>query len=128
MERWGCALDGLPLARVLHRTIVVVARDPADNTEHAHIFREGGVVSMRHRVLNNDYSQFWQTEDNPIVIWYNGVNHYQAIVPPNNVPSWANQRIDELRDVYTTELANRRANPPDNIQNWPALPEHLGND
>ena len=106
-----------------------MAHDPESNSEHAHIIREDGVVAMRQLVLNNDYSRFWLTENDPIVIWFNGVNHYQAIVPPNNVPSWGNKRIEELRDLYTTELANRRANPPDSIyEHWPGLPGHLGND
>ena len=106
-----------------------MAQDPGNNNEYAHIFREEGVVAMRQRVLNNDYSQFWQTEEDPIVIWYNGVGHYQAIVPPNNVPSWGNARVGKLSDLYMAETANRRANPPDFIYaRWPALPGHLGND
>ena len=103
--------------------------DPIDNSQHAHIIREDGVVAMREQVNNSDYSRFWNTEDNPVVIWYNGINHYQTIVPPNHVPSWGNERLDDLRQQYAAEIENRRDNPPVSIyEHWPALPGHLGND
>jgi hypothetical protein len=80
-REYAGSLEAMALANHLQRTIIIIRPRDQDQWEQATCYRPDH-STKEFDIVDQQYVPLWSWEETPLVVQYDGVNHYMAVTIP----------------------------------------------